>query len=133
MKSDRKDFMSYILRHNDEKGMSEPEIKQVCSILMIAGSETTATLLSGVTYHLCLNKDALRKVTDEVRTKFPDENAITLTSVAQLPYLQAVLEEGLRLYPPVPAALLRRTPPEGETINGQFVPGNVSKQAELTK
>ena len=131
METDRKDFMTHILRFNDEKGMSEPEILRNCAVLLLAGSETTATLLSGVTYHLCLNKDVLRRATNEVRTKFPEESAITFYSVAQLSYLQAVLEEGLRLYPPVPDTLPRYTPPQGCIIDSHLVPGNVSQDRQL--
>ena len=61
---ERRDFMSYTLNHKDEddKGMTEGEIIRTASTLIMAGSETTATLLSGVTYFLCTNSDALRKV-----------------------------------------------------------------------
>lgn len=52
-KTDREDFMSYILRHNDEKGMTIAEIIENSSTLIVAGSETTATLLSGTTFY-CL-------------------------------------------------------------------------------
>ena len=52
--TDRKDFMFYALRAMDkgEKAtmMSDEEIKATFEVLMVAGSETTATLLSGVTY-----------------------------------------------------------------------------------
>jgi cytochrome P450 len=51
---------------------------------------------------------------------------ITLTSSAQLPYLHAVIEESLRIYPPVADTLPRVTPPEGAAIAGQWVPGNTS-------
>ncbi|QDS68969.1 hypothetical protein FKW77_008901 [Venturia effusa] len=43
----RPDFMSYVLRHNDEKGMSAAEIQETFNLLLIAGSETTATFLAG--------------------------------------------------------------------------------------
>jgi len=61
---ERKDFMSYALKHKDEdeQGVSEGEIIRTASTFIMAGSETTATLLSGVTYLLSLNADARRKV-----------------------------------------------------------------------
>ena len=46
--------------------------------------------------------------------------------MAQLPYLNAVIEETLRLYSPVPVALTRIVPSEGAPISGHWVPGNVS-------
>lgn len=126
LETDRKDFMSYILRHRDEKGMTLSEIKQTSKVLVLAGSETTATLLSGCTYYLLQNPEKLRKLLDEVRGTFKTDNEITLTSVTQLPYLQAVLEEALRLYPPVPSTLPRRTGPQGNLICGHKIPPGVS-------
>ena len=43
----RNDFMTYILCHNNEKGMTDLEIKVTLRILVLAGSETTTTTLSG--------------------------------------------------------------------------------------
>ncbi|GKU08617.1 unnamed protein product [Fusarium langsethiae] len=120
------DFMSYILRHNDEKGMSKAEIIENASLLIIAGSETTATLLSGTTYYLLKNPDKLSKLTNEIRSRFNSEEEITLTAVDQLQYLLACFSEGLRMYPPVPAGLARLAPKGGELIEGYWVPEKTS-------
>ena len=107
--------------------MSRGELMETTGILIIGGSETTATLLSGATYFLLKNPRTYAAAKDEVRKAFQAAEDITLTSTAQLPYLHAILEESLRLYPPVPLALPRVTPPEGDMIDGVFVPGNVSR------
>lgn len=44
----------------------------------------------------------------------------------KLPYLQACIKEGLRIFPPVAALRARITPPEGDHLNGYFVPGGVN-------
>ena len=124
--TEKKDFISYILRHKDEKGMTREEMNVNAGLLIIAGSETTATLLSGATYYLLTNKSALDKLCNEIRSAFPNGDDITFTSVTRLPYLHAVLEESLRLYPPVPTTQPRRTLPEGNIIDGHIVPGKVS-------
>ena len=123
--TDRPDFMSYVLRHNDEKGMSREEIQATFNVLMIAGSETTATLLAGCTYLLQKHPRVLQKLHAEIRDKFLDDKEITMLSVSHLTYLDAVIGESFRLYPPVPVALGRMTPPEGASICGHWVPGNV--------
>lgn len=118
--NDRKDFMTYILRHNDEKGMSHAEILGNSEGFLVAGSETTATTLSGCTYYLSTNPVALERLQQEVRTAFPTERDITMLSTAQLKYLHACIEETLRIYP---AAV--ETPPRvspGEYVNGQYIP-----------
>jgi cytochrome P450 len=44
----------------------------------------------------------------------------------KLVYLQAVILEGLRMHPPTGGLLSKVTPPEGDTIDGIFVPGGVN-------
>lgn len=96
------------------------------SSVLIAGSETTSSMLSGVTYLLLSNPDALKKVTEEVRTSFKSEDEITLTSVSRLTYMLACLNEALRSYPPVPFGMPRMVPKGGATVSGEFIPENVS-------
>ena len=105
--------------------MTKPEIKATFGIVLIAGSETTATLLSGATFCLLKNPDALQKLTTEIRNTFSKAEDITFNAVARLPYLQACIQEALRMYPPVPGIFPRRTGPEGDIINGRFIPRNV--------
>ncbi|KAK3301698.1 cytochrome P450 [Chaetomium strumarium] len=122
----REDFMSYILRHNDEKGMSQGEIIENAQVLIFAGSETTATQLSGTTFLLLRNRDKYEKLVKEVRSSFASDDEITLLRVSRLEYMNAVFEEGFRMYPPVPLALSRRTPPKGEFIEGYWMPGDTA-------
>ena len=95
-------------------------------ILIIAGSETTATLLSGATYLLLMNPEALRKATNEVRNAFKNDDEITFTSVNNLSYLMACLTEALRMYPPVPLGLPRVTPAGGARVAGHHIPAQIS-------
>lgn len=66
--TDREDFMSYILRHNDEKGLTKGELIENASLLIIADSETTVTQLSGTTYHLLTNPSMYKKLTYDLRS-----------------------------------------------------------------
>lgn len=94
----REDFMSYILRHNDDgKGMTRGEIIENANILIIAGSETTATQLSGTTFQLLTNRAKYDKLVSEIRSSFDTEDDITLLRVNNLEYMHAVFEEGFRM------------------------------------
>lgn len=106
--------------------MSLDELEANSSILIIAGSETTATVLAGVTYLLLKNRDKMKKLVEEVRTMFASEEEIDLTSVNRLTYMLACLDEALRMYPPVPTGLPREVPKGGATVCGQYIPENVS-------
>ncbi|OBT98661.2 hypothetical protein VE01_03550 [Pseudogymnoascus verrucosus] len=122
----RPDFMSHILRHNDEKGMKVPEIITNSTLLIVAGSETTATLLSGATYHLLKNPRVMKKLQREIREAFKVEEDIDMAGVNGLEYMLAVLDESFRMYPPVPTGLPRRVPGDGDVINDRWVPGGTS-------
>jgi cytochrome P450 len=126
LQTSRPDFMSCILRHNDERGMTRQEIEANAGVLILAGSETTATLLSGCTFYLLKHPGKYNKLVQEIRGGFQKQDDISFLSVARLPYLHAVLEESLRLYPPVPGYLPRKVPMGGASIDGQYVPGGVS-------
>ena len=81
---------------------SRPYVFLTCSPRSI-GTETTATALSGLTYllHQDSNRHALDKLKAEVRGSFSTFEDITLDSLARLEYMHAVIQEGLRMYPPV--------------------------------
>lgn len=88
---------------------------------MAAGTETTATTLAGVTWHLLKNPDKMARFQEEIRTTYPSEHDITIEQLQRQPYLNACIEETLRLYPPVPSALVRVAASSGD-IAGHFVP-----------
>ncbi|KAH8658506.1 cytochrome P450 [Xylariales sp. PMI_506] len=124
--TEREDFMSYILRHNDEKGLTTREIIENANILIVAGSETTATLLSGATFKLLMNPEAYGKLVNEVRNSFTSEDEITIQAVGNLKYLSAVFEESFRMYPPVPIGMPRVVPKCGDFVDGYWIPGNTA-------
>lgn len=125
----RPDFMTHILKHNaagKDKGMglSDQELVSNAQLFITAGSETTATMLSGTTYMLCKTPSVFAKLQHEVRSAFSSYGDITLAGVSELPYLFAVIEEGLRYFPPVPAGFERTVGKGGEVVSGVFIPEN---------
>jgi cytochrome P450 len=102
--------------------MKDEEIKETSGVIIMVGSETSATLLTGALYYLLKNPFWLSKVQNEVRPLFVDEAQITFSSVSQLKMLNAVINETLRLYPPFPIYLPRVTPKEGATVAGTYIP-----------
>lgn len=125
MEMERPDFMSFITRHQDEKGMSLKEMESSLNSFMAAGSETSATTLSGVTWLLTQNPDKLKKLVEEVRGRFKSNDDINLQEVMQMPYLIAVMNEALRIYPPVPTGFPRVVPQGGDHISGCWIPEKV--------
>jgi cytochrome P450 len=123
----RPDFTSYILKHTKEGlGMSPGEMDANAAVLVLAGSETTAALLSGAVYYLTRYMDKYERLVKEIRGAFAKQADISLAALVKLPYLNAVLMESMRVYPPIPSMLPRIVPEGGTMINGRYVPGKVS-------
>ena len=90
-------------------------------VLIVAGSETTATVLAGTTYLLLANPTALATLVAEVRTAVSSASEINFLSARKLPYLMACLEEGMRCFPPIPGLNPRRTV-EPVVVDGHVIP-----------
>lgn len=118
--------VSYILNAEGEKGMTIEETYTAAQVLIVAGSETSATALCGSTYLLLSNPSTLARLTAEVRAAFTSEAEILPHSTAGLPYLAAVVDEALRLCPPGPGTFPRRVPEGGRVVCGRFVPAGVA-------
>lgn len=120
--SEHRDFLHYILTANDDKGMSTEEINVNAFSLSGAGSESTATAMSGAIFLLLAHNPVYVRLIQEIRSAHAAEVDITLASTHQLEYLDAVITETLRMYPPVAITLPRQVPTNGEVIAGAFVP-----------
>ncbi|KXX74697.1 putative sterigmatocystin biosynthesis P450 monooxygenase stcF [Madurella mycetomatis] len=122
--TDRPDFMSHIVGHVGKVGgLSTNEVTANAQILIMAGSETSATLLAGAAFYLMTNPDKRQKLEQEIRSAFSEESEINFAGVSKLPYTLAVLHEAMRMHPPVPAGIHRFTPASGAMIDGKWVAG----------
>ena len=96
------DLLSMLIAASDEDGqpMRDREVRDACLAVFFAGHETTACLLSWTWYVLGRRVDVQDRLVDELREAGTDPRDSPATMVARLPYMQAVLNEVLRLYPP---------------------------------
>ncbi|KAH0426616.1 benzoate 4-monooxygenase cytochrome p450 [Colletotrichum camelliae] len=120
--SDREDFLTKMIEARKEASISDSQIAAHSSDFVIAGSETTATTLSCMTYYLLKNPSILAQLQDEVRSSFTQYEDINAATAVPLKYLKAVAQEAMRVYPPLPFALPRVVPEGGCTVDGHFLP-----------
>ncbi|KAK4210329.1 cytochrome P450 [Rhypophila decipiens] len=121
----RPDFVDSLVRENadGQAKFTESEVVQTMRLVVLAGSETTATALSGVAYYLCRYPEVQRRLEEEIRGAFEDEKEIDMHKVSKLKYMLAVLDETLRMYPPAANSFPRICQPGGDVILGKHVPG----------
>jgi cytochrome P450 len=127
--SDRRDFFYYLLKAKDPEtgvGFSTPELWGESNLLIIAGSDTTSTALAAAFFYLVHNESALQKVAKEVRDTFDDLEEIQAgPKLSACTYLRAVIDESMRLSPPVGGLLPREVLAGGITIDGESLPAGV--------
>ncbi|KAL2067540.1 hypothetical protein VTL71DRAFT_1965 [Oculimacula yallundae] len=127
--TDRKDFFYYLLNARDPetgKGFTGPELWGESNLLIIAGSDTTSTALASAFFYLVHNPSTLETLRDEIRSTFSDLEEIhsgpTLNSCN---YLRAVVDEAMRLSPPVGGVLPREVLPGGLDVDGMHIPAGI--------
>jgi cytochrome P450 len=119
---DRGCLISYIMK-TDGTGSTDDEMECNASTLIVAGDETTATTLSAATYFLLKRLKKYVRFTEEIPYDFKGgDEEITLQACAALPYLQACIEETLRLFPAVPIGALRQVTEGGGYIENIYLP-----------
>lgn len=93
--------------------------------LIVAGSETSATLLSGCIFYLCTAPHVMSRLVAEIRSTLKQDSDMTFRAVEDLKYMNAVIQESLRIYPPFVTSLSRVVPQGGAFVNGHFLPEDV--------
>ncbi|TGJ86345.1 hypothetical protein E0Z10_g2441 [Xylaria hypoxylon] len=120
------DFMDKLVEAFNSGKMSSEQLEGNASLLIAAGSETTATLLSGLTWLLLKHPRVHEKLKNEIRTRFSHPDEITISSANECKYLLGCIEEALRVYPPSPQPHHRIIPAGGAVVNGEFLPAGTS-------
>ncbi|KAI3323954.1 cytochrome P450 [Xylariaceae sp. AK1471] len=109
----------------DPEKFTYPHMLGGCVGNMAAGSDTTAISLSAILYYLLKNSQALEELRKEI-TEFQDRGLLSdsfgFKVTQQMPYLQAVFKEALRIHPATGLPLERVVPEGGATIGGFFFP-----------
>ncbi|KAJ5578132.1 uncharacterized protein N7459_007096 [Penicillium hispanicum] len=126
------DMLASFMRH----GLAGDELRSEALEQIIAGSDTTAGAIRGTLLHVITNPRVYLKLQHEIddavrcgRAPRTGEGLITAAQTRLLPYLQAVIREALRVWPPVANIFPRDVPAEGDTlvVDGEsvFLPGGV--------
>lgn len=96
-------------------------IKGLVVVMIIAGTDTSAVTLEWAMTNLLNHPEVLDKVREEIDAQIGEDRLIEESDVANLPYLQSVMWETLRLYPAAPI-LLPHMSSEDCAIGGYHVP-----------
>lgn len=124
------DLVGHLKLHQEQAAdadkFREAEIEQNILTVIVGGSETLTTAISGAFHHLLASPRVLSKLVHEIRSSFAKEAHIDTNALSKLPYLNAVIDETLRLCPPFPDMLRRQVPASGAIIAGHAIPSHTT-------
>jgi cytochrome P450 len=119
------DMLGSFINH----GLTEEEAVSESLLQILAGSDTSATAIRAIMLFIMTSPLVYNKLQAEIDSFVLSSKPDTIISDSQareLQYLQAVIREGLRIFPAGPGIMAKVVPPEGDTINGVFVPGGTN-------
>ncbi len=121
--ADKHDLLGYMLTGVDRQTgerLDDLNIRYQIMTFLIAGHETTSSLLTWALYFLLQHPDVIARAYDEVDRVLGSDLGVkpTYAQVHQLTYVSQILKESLRLYPPVP--LLTRYPYAETALGGKY-------------
>lgn len=125
----RRDLFAALLEARDpETGTSytPEELIAEAGILIVAGSDTTATSLSATFFYLLHNQNAYARVREEVHRVFANLEDIRIgAQLASCKYMYACIDEAMRMAPAVGAVLPREILKGGLVVEGHHFPQGV--------
>jgi cytochrome P450 len=119
---DHGDLLSMLMHARDEEtghGMTDEQLRSETLTFLMAGHETSATALTWTFFLLATHPAVRERARQEARTAL-GERAPALADVARLDYTRMVIEEAMRLYPPIWA--LPRQAVAADEIGGYAIP-----------
>ncbi|KAI1149355.1 cytochrome P450 [Nemania diffusa] len=125
MKGQRPDVSHWLIEAYMKNGSQQADrawLSGDATALIVAGSETVSSALAFAFYELVRDPSQQDKLFKEIQ----NINIYDRVELQACTHLTAVINETLRLYPPVPTGGNRLTPPSGVTFNNIYIPGGVT-------
>ncbi|CAD7092564.1 unnamed protein product [Hermetia illucens] len=102
-KSDRVDFLNYLLQLQEKKNLSTLEMAAHTMTFFLDGFETSSVLISNCLHLLAEHRDIQQKLRDEINAAVASEGGLSYEKLLDLPYLEQCINETLRLRTPLPS------------------------------
>eukprot|EP01112_Ceratiomyxa_fruticulosa_P015170 TRINITY_DN4434_c0_g1_i1.p1 TRINITY_DN4434_c0_g1~~TRINITY_DN4434_c0_g1_i1.p1 ORF type:complete len:497 (+),score=95.69 TRINITY_DN4434_c0_g1_i1:148-1638(+) len=124
---ENRDLLDILVSLRDENGqpLSEESITEHSKTFLFAGHETLQSSFLWILYLLSRHPEVHAKLTNEIRETLGGNGSEVkipkIEDLDSLKYLNCVVKESLRVFPPVPLVL--RKCETTETVNGVLIPG----------
>ena len=109
MKNIQRDWKQDMMKSFIKNGLSESQIADNMLVALLAGSETTATVLKAIIIHIISNPNVYQRLQSACDiSDVPPHTIISYSRAQQIPYLDTFVKEILRYYLTASRALLRK-------------------------
>ncbi|XP_041999008.1 cytochrome P450 71A1-like [Salvia splendens] len=110
-KSMEGDFIDILLRikENGSSSLTLNHIKAALVDMVTGGNDSVASVILWTMTALMKKPSVMKKLQEEIRRSVGKKDMIDKQDIEKVPYLRAVIKEGMRLYPPAPLSLPRKT------------------------
>lgn len=118
----QRDMLGSFIKH----GLTQEEASRESLLNVVAGADTTATVIRVAMLYLLSNPPAYRKLQVEIDDATRDGRAsspVTDAEARQMPYLQGVIKEAIRMKSAAGGLFFKSVPPGGDMIDGKLIPG----------
>ncbi|XP_042516786.1 flavonoid 3'-monooxygenase CYP75B137-like isoform X3 [Macadamia integrifolia] len=123
--TENKDFLQILLelkqQGDDKKSLKMIQVKALLLDIVLGGTDTSATTLEWALAEMMQHPEVMRKAQEELAQVFGTSNMVEESNLPNLPYLNAVVKETLRLHPPIPL-LIPHCPSQSCTIGQYTIP-----------
>lgn len=123
--SDRVDLLARLMEGKDENGnkLGRAELTAEALTQLIAGSDTTSNTSCAILFHSLKNPHVVKKLQKELDEAIPRGTDVPVfDQVRDLPYLDAVIKETMRIHSTSSLGLPRVVPPGGIEVSGRYFP-----------
>jgi len=123
------DLFSHLLNDQitnpDASGTTNQNLIHDCELAVVAGSDSSASVLSAILSLLATHPDKLATLQEQLDAQRTDELPLPHASLANATYLDGCIQEALRLCPAIMSGSQREIGPRGAVVAGRFIPAHM--------
>lgn len=118
-KAVRNDMLGSFIAH----GLDQRQAELEATLQVMVGSDTTVASLRSIVLYIITHPKVYSKLKNELDSANLSEAIASDAEAREMPYLQACIKEGMRVFPPVTGLFSKRVPEGGDVVCGSHVPG----------
>ena len=128
VKTEVPDITSWLLKAAGDRDDAEATkwLHGDSRLIVVAGSDTIAIVLTHIFYYLAKHPAHVQNLREELKSIWRPDETFNVRDVQNAKHMNGIINEVLRMHPPVPSGVFRKTPPQGIMVDGVSIPGGIN-------